>query len=383
MVGRSGRSNGAAVKALLQVEKLEDRVTPATQAVFNSGVLSVVGDAARNAIVVSADAAGNLRVTDNGVAVAVRVTGNVPAVLAQTSLVNIDGRGGDDTLITDKSLNLLDGNGKLALAPNAVLLGGAGNDILTVGHGGFQGGVLGGPVLGNAVMDGQAGDDLLNSGFGNDVMRGGAGNDTYRWLPGTLTDSWDGGDGVDTAEVIGNDGANDVFQLAPGANGRVRFDRLNLVPFTVDIGSTEIISLKPGTGDDTVILKDLTGVRDLRRVVVEGGDGNDVVDGSGQAQAPIRLVLRGGDGNDVLKGGAGNDVLEGGAGDDALSGNGGADVLRGGAGSDTLDGGQDGQVDSLHGGRGADTFVGYPGEADVFEDLSAAQGDVFEDVLPA
>src|SRR5437879_6431835 len=115
----------------LVLEQLEDRVVPAVTAVFGFGVLSVVGDAANNNILVSADSNGNLQVTNNSTAVRIRVLNGQPT-RDQTTLVTIFGEGGNDTLTTDKSLNTVDGNGVLVKAPSSALFGGAGNDTLTV-----------------------------------------------------------------------------------------------------------------------------------------------------------------------------------------------------------------------------------------------------------
>src|SRR5262245_45365031 len=89
----------------------------ATTATFGSGVLSVVGDGAGNSIVVSRDAAGRILV--NGGAIA--VGGGTPTV-ANTTLVQVFGLGGNDTI------TLSEVNGAL---PAANLFGGAGNDVLT------------------------------------------------------------------------------------------------------------------------------------------------------------------------------------------------------------------------------------------------------------
>jgi len=102
-------------------------------------------------------------------------------------------------------------------------VGGGGNDSISFLIGGFVGGVVGNPVVGNLVMDGGAGDDFLNSGLGSDVMLGGDGNDTMQWLPGTLNDTFDGGGGNDTAVVVGNaNNQGDAFRLDadPTTGGR-------------------------------------------------------------------------------------------------------------------------------------------------------------------
>lgn len=342
-----GRTGRACRGHLPRIERLEDRSVPAVTAVFNSGVLTVLGDRAANNIVVSADANGALQVTNNGQAVTIRsLVGQ--ATRENLNLLFIDAGAGNDVVTTDGSLNTLV-DGSLARSPDAVLLGGAGHDVLTVKHGGIVGGLAGvtngvvtGQVVGNCVMDGGDGNDTLTSGFGNDVMRGGRGDDTYLWPPGTLTDVWDGGEGNDTVRIVGNDSflgapAGDAFSLT--ANGeRVRFQRTNLVQFTVDIGSTENIELMPGAGDDTVTIGDLRGVKHLRQVTVQGGEGNDGIDASAQLNACVALVANGGKGNDTLLGGLGRSVLFGDDGDDFIDAGRGRKeaVVVGGAGADTF-----------------------------------------------
>jgi Ca2+-binding RTX toxin-like protein len=378
---QTGRARTSARRWRPGVEALEGRAVPAVQAFFSAGTLTVLGDGAANNILVGADSAGQIQVTNNGGAVSVRSPFG-PATLAQTTEIHIEGRGGDDVLTTDGSLNQLINQGQV---PHVTVLGGAGNDTLQVNSGGIVGGLAGidlttgtvtGQVVGNAYMDGGAGNDTLVSGFGNDTILGGTGDDTYLWPPGTLTDIFDGGAGNDTAIIVGNDTllgqvANDNFRLT-GNGDRVRFDRTNLVKFSVDIGTTENIILRPGAGDDTVVIQDLTGVRNLRSVQVEGAAGNDTIDGSAQSNARISLTLLGGDGNDLLKGGAGADTLSGDAGDDFLYGGGGRDVLFGGDGKDVLDG-QGGQ-DTIIGGTGKDSFANSTN--DLVLDFNVCERDV-------
>jgi Ca2+-binding RTX toxin-like protein len=70
------------------------------------------------------------------------------------------------------------------------------------------------------------------------------------------------------------------------------------------------------------------------KIVVYGGDSNDILIALHGTTAPIWLF--GGGGNDVCVGGVGNDVLVGGDGDDVLIGGAGRDLLIGGMGSDYL-----------------------------------------------
>ena len=279
-----------------------------------SGILSVFDDNLNNTIVVSRNAAGTIFI--NGAAVT--VTGGT-ATVANTSLIQVFGTGGDDMISLDET------NGAL---PAAQLFGGAGNDTLIGGSGNDQlFGGAGNDILegkgGNDVLFGGDGNDTLIGGTGNDQMFGGAGNDLMIWNPGEGSDLMEGGDGNDTAEINGGNGA-EVFTIA--ANGtRVRFDRLSPAPFSLDIGTTENLVLHAGGGDDTITAGN--GLAGLINLTLDGGAGND--------------TIAGGDGNDTLIGGAGNDVVTGGRGNDNAQLGTGDDtfIWNPGDGSDTVDGG--------------------------------------------
>ena len=97
----------------------------------------------------------------------------------------------------------------------------------------------------------------------------------------------------------------------------------------------------------------------LSSIVIEAGNGNDLITGSND----FAEMIDGGDGADTIVGAGGNDTLDGGDGDDSISGNAGQDVIIGDDGQDTIDGGTgndnidagDGQ-DSVDGGDGDDTI---------------------------
>jgi Ca2+-binding RTX toxin-like protein len=381
-------------KSTLAVEQLEDRATPAVTALFNTGILTVTGDANANNIVVSADANANLQVTQNGQNVPIQSIFGTPN-RASLQLVNVNAKGGNDMITLDRSLNTLDASGKLAFAPDAVLMGGGGNDFINPLIGGFVGGVppQGAPlppIVGNVVQMGGAGDDFLNSGFGNDIMLGEGGDDTLQWLPGTLLDHYDGGAGFDTGVVVGNDTAipdfatpdptdtsnADKFLLTQDPNnpGGVLFQRPNLIPFFITMENVENVTMRTGAGNDQITIGDLSGT-DVTQVVVEGGLGDDIIDGSAQLNAAISLTLRGNDGNDMLTGGAGKDILDGAGGNDELDGGAGKDLVLGGDGNDTMIGGADGKKDTFVGGSGADTLYRAVGENDVFLDMFAFEQD--------
>ena len=304
------------------LESLESRRLFAVTATFipSAGILSVFGDAQDNTITVSRDAAGKLLV--NGGAVAVQ---GGTATVANTALVQVFGQDGNDTITLNEA------NGAL---PAANLFGGAGNDNLTGGSGNDQ--IFG--QAGNDVLLGKGGNDFLFGGDGNDQLTGGdgddqvfgqAGNDRMIWNPGDDTDLNEGGDGTDTTEVNGGNGAE---QFAVTANGtRVRFDRVNPAPFSIDIGTTENLTVNANGGDDTFTAGN--GLSTLIALAVDGGTGNDSITGGDGND-----ILRGGDGNDSILGGRGNDTALMGAGDDVFVWNpgDGSDIVEGQDGLDTM-----------------------------------------------
>jgi hypothetical protein len=60
------------------------------------------------------------------------------------------------------------------------------------------------------------------------------------WNPGDDTDLNEGGAGVDTVEVNGGNG-DEQFTTTPNGT-RVRFDRVNPAPFSIDIGTSRTSS---------------------------------------------------------------------------------------------------------------------------------------------
>ena len=126
----------------------------------------------------------------------------------------------------------------------------------------------------------------------------------------------------DTAEVNGGNGAETFTITANGS--RVRFDRVDPAPFSLDIGTTENLVLHANGGDDVITAGN--GLASLISLTLDGGAGNDTITGGDGAD-----MLLGGDGNDVVTGGRGNDTALLGAGDDTF-------VWNPGDGSDTVEG---------------------------------------------
>lgn len=321
----------AAKRRSMQIEQLGARLTPAVNAFLSGSVLTVLGDHLDNTIEISRNAAGQLLVNGG----AVSVLGGTPTV-ANTTNILLFGLGGDDTLTLNETIGAL---------PKAQLFGGFGNDVLTGGSGADQ--LFG--QGGNDTLLGKGGADLLFGGSENDTLTGGdaddqvfgeSGNDRMIWNPGDDTDLNEGGAGSDTVEVNGGNGT-EVFTVT--ANGaRVRFDRLDPAPFSIDIGTSENLVLNANGGDDSF---SATGnLAALIKITVDGGTGND--------------TLLGSNGNDQLSGGEGNDFIDGQQGNDTAFLGAGNDVFQWdpGDGNDTVEG-QDG-VDTMlfNGSAGAEIF---------------------------
>jgi Ca2+-binding RTX toxin-like protein len=215
-----------------------------------------------------------------------------------------------------------DGNDTL-IGSNAgdALFGGAGDDT-QIGLGGDD------------SLNGSSGLDFLDGGDGNDRLRGqGASRDTL--FGGAGDDDIDGGAGNDIVYGIGSDG----FTLTNGSLVGNGSDNLTSIEFAELVGEA---------GNDLIDARTFTGIG----VTLRGNAGND--------------TLLGSSGRDVLYGNAGDDVLRGFDGIDSILGSSGADLLDGGEGGDRLRG-QGGSHDSLYGGGGNDTLDGGAGTDFVFE----------------
>jgi Ca2+-binding RTX toxin-like protein len=241
--------------------------------------------------------------------------------------IAVDGGEGND------SITVLAKNTEIA---DVFLAGGVGDDVLT------------GADTGDS-LDGGDGNDRLVGAKGVDKMNGGAGNDTLVWNNGDASDTLNGDAGNDGVEVNGSSTLGDVFTLDANA-GRVKFQRTNLVAFTLD-ASAERFQVNGLGGNDSLTASN--GVGALTLVSVDGGAGDDVVNGS--------------DGPDLLLGGEGTDVLSGGGGDDRIVGDRGSDTMNGGSGDDTL---------VWNNGDGSDVVNGDDGSDDVEVNGAPGAGDI-------
>jgi len=195
-----------------------------------------------------------------------------------TERLTVNGNGGNDTIGAGSGLN-----GKILLTltggPGADgIQGGDGSDLITGGDG-------------NDTLNGGDGDDRIVGDRGDDTMVGQNGDDTMVWNNGDNNDKMDGEGGADATEVNGAVAAGDAFVVAPNGE-RVKFDRTNLVPFSLDIGTTESLALSTLGGDDTITAA--PGAGSLIGIAADGGSGNDRIDVRDGAPTLVRC----GDGND-------------------------------------------------------------------------------------
>jgi len=245
---------------------------------------------------------------------------------AVTERFAVNGLGGNDSVTAN------DGVGALTLLS---VDGGAGVDTVNGSDGADL--IVGGEA--NDVLSGGGGDDRVVGDRGADTMNGGAGDDTLVWNNGDGSDVANGDAGRDDVEVNGAPAAGDVFTVQPNG-ARIKFDRTNLVPFTIDIGSSETLHANGLGGDDALTVGEVGAFE----VTGTGGPGNDTLTGGGSSE-----LLLGGSGDDTINPGGGLDIVSGDDGDDQVNvRDRTADVARGGAGNDAVIA-DNGQTDILDG----------------------------------
>jgi Ca2+-binding RTX toxin-like protein len=245
---------------------------------------------------------------------------------AATERFEVNGLGGDDSLTAN------DGVGAFTLLS---VDGGAGADTVNGSEGADL--ILGGEA--NDVLSGGGGDDRIVGDRGADTMNGGAGDDTLVWNNGDGSDVANGDAGRDDVEVNAAPAAGDAFTVEPNG-ARIRFDRTNLVPFSIDIGSSETLHANGLGGDDSLTVGEVGGYE----VTGSGGTGNDTLTGAGSSE-----TFLGGSGNDTINPGGGLDVVSADDGDDQVNvRDKTADLARGGAGNDAVVA-DNGQTDILDG----------------------------------
>jgi RTX calcium-binding nonapeptide repeat (4 copies) len=192
----------------------------------------------------------------------------------------VGGRAGNDSIRIDES------NGTFTDTIPTVLSGGDGNDTIAGGTGAER--LLGGD-----------GKDSIDGNKGNDVGVLGAGNDTFIWDPGDGSDVVEGQSGTDTMVFNGAAAAEQMNLLASGDRvilfrdvGSVTMDTAGVERINVNaLGGADLVTVNNLSGTDVgTVNVDLAGTLGTPtgdgladRVVVNGTDGNDAIDVSGDA----------------------------------------------------------------------------------------------------
>ena len=167
---------------------------------------------------------------------------------------------------------------------------------------------------GNDSLSAGAGNDILNGGLGNDTMIGGTGDDVYYIDSINDVIVENAGEGLDIALV--------TTSYTMGAN--VEFMKYTWL--TGDVTLT-------GNASDNIIMRDTSTYNTDFFGTMNGGDGNDTLNGF---ESRFAMQLNGDAGNDLIYGGSGADIINGGAGNDLLYGGSSINTLTGGLGTDTF-----------------------------------------------
>ncbi|HSI96502.1 MAG: hypothetical protein ACAH09_13185 [Methylophilaceae bacterium] len=325
----------------------------------------------------------------NGAATIITLDANVEALDASgtgTSLLNLLGNSGNNTLIGNAANNVLNG-----VAGADTLLGGLGNDtyvidtlgdtvtenadegtdlirinIATAGGSYSLGSHIENGTLTNAVaynltgnalnntLTGNAADNTLDGGTGADSLNGGKGNDTY------VVDN--AGDTVTESYSAAEDGGMDLVQSGVSFTLGANLDNLTLTGIgnidatgnglnntltgnaannTLD-GGAGVDTLVGGAGDDSYIV-DLTAAGALQDSVSEGlNAGTDTLTLRGSSTNGMATIITLDANLETLDASAtGTSLLNllGNGLNNTITGNAVNNVLNGGAGIDTLAGG--------------------------------------------
>tara|TARA_R110002012_G_scaffold39909_6_gene110159 strand:- start:5944 stop:8637 length:2694 start_codon:yes stop_codon:yes gene_type:complete len=281
----------------------------------------------------------------------------------------IAGRGGDDLIKGNDGHDLLKGemgnDTLLGGAGDDILKGGWGNDLLNGGDGGdrLYGGQNNDQIFGSYGDDfiwGNEGDDYLEGGEGSDAIYGDDGNDTI--VTGSGNDYAVGGNGDDLfllEEVQLNSSVytlwNTNYSGTYGTNEWKFIRNATEHEFVIE-GGDGVDTIRMGDERDILYLHDsyvgyhedvalrpdvsgrLSAARFSEVELIEGMGGDDIIllDSPNYSSKNPNIIVDGGDGDDIIWGSAESETLIGGAGDDEIFGRAGVDVFVGGSGSDTF-----------------------------------------------
>ena len=341
------------------VEALEQRQLLATLADATGGLATLTGSAVADDIAVWIEDEGlateKMVVADQGGVTAIGDFTQIDPFTAEvlTSDIGggmvIDAGDGDDSLYVGFGFGSTVGPGGLTFN----------------GEGGFDSIGLGGGV----ATFGTATFDFLNENDGSIDLDGTIINYTGIEPISSLIGATDvvlNYSGADETITLSDDGAaSDGVSSVDSTSGEI-------VSF---IHPTNSLTINGGGGVDTINLNpidDLFGIPDL---IVNGDDGNDVIDGSLTAMGYTNVTLNGGIGDDLIAGTQLDDTINGGDDNDLILGNLGADLLNGDAGDDLFVWNNGDGPDDITGGADLDEFIFNGADPDGdFIDISLGGG---------
>jgi Ca2+-binding RTX toxin-like protein len=290
--------------------------------------------------------------------------GGLPIDVVNSEALFVESLAGNDTL-----------NAGLGLAAltQLTLDGGAGNDALNGGDGDdtLRGGSENDAIDGNGGADTAlmgAGDDTFvwDPGDGSDKVEGEAGSDTLVFNGAAVAEDFDVSANGNRLRFFRTQGAitmdvDDTERVDLRALGGIDNTVVNDLSATdvksvvLDLagdGAVDTTTINGTAGNDTITITpnagavDVTGLAAAVKIErseaandvlnVNGLNGNDTISGAAGLAALIKVVIDGGAGDDTINGGDGAESLIGGDGDDTIDGNGGADTALMGAGNDTF-----------------------------------------------
>ncbi|MEQ9694124.1 hypothetical protein [Shimia sp. SDUM112013] len=339
---------------------------------------------------------------------AIEGTDDADSLTGTSGADRINGLGENDTIFGNGGNDTLDGgDGNDQIAGGGTILGGMGDDVISLSHGIAEGGEgndtmfgaedtpstlfggFGSDLLRGSdqadTISGDSGTDTVYAGGANDSVSGGSGDDLLYGEDGD--DRIDPGTGIDT--VSSGNGQDAITSNADGLNGDLiqdftQSDIIRITSATLH-GSPEVVF----DGTETTLSLDLSGngVPDfsirllgdfasrppdvfqlgddiaIRYLYIWGTDGRDSLVGTESPDYIFGLAdgdtIEGLAGADTIEGGDNADSILGGDGDDRLLGQAGWDSIWGEDGDDYIYGATD--HDHLDGGAGHDTLIGAEG----------------------
>jgi hypothetical protein len=261
--------------------------------------------------------------------------------LATLNQINVNGWGGNDTLVLDSI------NGLISVPGGTRYHGGTGFDLLRLEQNG-------GPTRTSDVYSVGP-----STGAGTSVISDASGTQSvfFEALEPVI-------DLVPAATLVINaTPAHNAISYTSGSlisNGKVLIDNFEPIEFS----NKPVVNINASFGNDTIALNNFSTPTGLVRIEVVAGDGADTLSGTGG----FALDADGGTGADLLDASAitgnvtllgdlGNDTLLGGSGNDSIVGGNGQDLINPGAGSNSVNGGADADTFLVSGTDAADTIM--------------------------